>query len=38
MDHVIPLSLGGTHTWHNTQCLCRSCNVSKGAKRLLEGV
>ena len=30
LDHVIPLALGGHHTYDNTQCLCRSCNQSKG--------
>jgi hypothetical protein len=32
MDHVKPLSLGGTHTADNTQPLCRHHNLSKGAK------
>jgi len=32
LDHVIPLSRGGTHTWGNVQCACRKCNGSKGAK------
>lgn len=31
MDHVIPLALGGNHTWDNVQCLCRKCNREKGA-------
>ena len=26
LDHVRPLSKGGTHTWYNVQCLCRECN------------
>jgi len=26
LDHVKPLSKGGTHTWDNVQCLCRECN------------
>lgn len=29
LDHVIPLSKGGAHTYSNTQLLCRSCNASK---------
>lgn len=32
LDHIIPVSLGGAHTYSNTQCLCRSCNAKKGAK------
>lgn len=31
LDHIVPLSRGGTHTYDNTQCLCRECNQSKGA-------
>lgn len=30
LDHIIPMSTGGGHTRANTQCLCRSCNGSKG--------
>lgn len=30
LDHVIPLSLGGSHTYSNCQCLCRLCNGRKG--------
>ena len=29
LDHVVPLSKGGSHTMANTQCLCRSCNADK---------
>jgi 5-methylcytosine-specific restriction endonuclease McrA len=29
IDHVIPLSKGGTHTYHNVQLLCRQCNTHK---------
>lgn len=32
LDHVVPLSRGGPHTIDNTQCLCRRCNMAKGAK------
>ena len=28
-DHVIPLSLGGTHTVDNVVPACRSCNSAK---------
>lgn len=34
LDHIIPLSLGGSHTYQNTQCACRACNGAKGAKPL----
>lgn len=30
LDHVLPLSKGGSHTWGNVQCACRACNNSKG--------
>lgn len=29
IDHIIPLSKGGTHTWDNVQLLCRKCNYTK---------
>lgn len=29
LDHFIPLSRGGTHTWDNVRCLCRKCNGEK---------
>ncbi len=36
LDHVVPLSRGGAHTWDNTQCACRLCNLLKGAKMMHE--
>jgi 5-methylcytosine-specific restriction endonuclease McrA len=32
LDHIVPLALGGEHTYINTQCLCRDCNGKKGAR------
>lgn len=31
IDHVIPLSKGGTHTRGNVKVACATCNISKGA-------
>lgn len=30
LDHRIPLSKGGSHTYNNVQCSCRKCNGKKG--------
>jgi hypothetical protein len=34
LDHIVPLSKGGAHSYENTQCLCRKCNGAKGNKPL----
>lgn len=31
VDHIIPLSKGGEHTYRNVQCACHECNSVKGA-------
>lgn len=30
LDHVLPRSRGGEHTWENVVAACRSCNTRKG--------
>jgi hypothetical protein len=30
LDHIIPWSQGGEHSYRNTQCACRKCNREKG--------
>ncbi len=32
LDHVVPRSRGGTHTWENVVAACRRCNTRKGNK------
>lgn len=32
LDHVVPLSKGGTHTLDNVQCAHLVCNLQKGAR------
>ncbi len=36
VDHVIPRSRGGEHTWENVVTACRLCNHRKGGKTLQE--
>lgn len=36
IDHVIPISRGGTHSIGNLLPLCKSCNASKGNKTFTE--
>ena len=35
LDHVVPLSKGGTHTIENVVYSCASCNLQKGASLLV---
>jgi 5-methylcytosine-specific restriction endonuclease McrA len=37
IDHVVPRSRGGTHTWDNCVAACKACN-SRKADRLLEEI
>jgi 5-methylcytosine-specific restriction endonuclease McrA len=36
LDHVLPRSKGGTHTWDNVVAACERCNASKGDRLLHE--
>lgn len=36
IDHVIPRSRGGPHTWDNLVSACKTCNHRKGGKSLHE--
>jgi 5-methylcytosine-specific restriction endonuclease McrA len=36
IDHVIPRSRGGPHTWENLVSACRACNHRKGGKTVQE--
>ena len=36
IDHVIPRSKGGEHSWDNVVAACRSCNVRKRDRMLNE--
>lgn len=43
LDHIIPVSKDGEHSYKNTQCACRQCNIEKsnaelGQLRLFGGV
>lgn len=32
LDHVVPMSRGGAHSYENTRCSCRACNLAKSDK------
>lgn len=34
LDHIVPLSKGGEHSYRNTQCACLRCNLSKNNRML----
>ena len=36
IDHVVPRSRGGTHTWDNVVAACRRCNHAKADRSLAE--
>jgi 5-methylcytosine-specific restriction endonuclease McrA len=36
IDHVVPRSRGGTHTWDNVVAACRPCNIRKRDRLLHE--
>lgn len=36
IDHMIPISRGGAHTWSNVAVACMPCNRSKNAKTPLQ--
>ncbi len=36
IDHVVPRSRGGTHTWDNVVAACRRCNHMKADRSLAE--
>lgn len=36
IDHVMPRSRGGPHSWENLVSACRTCNHRKGGKTLAE--
>ena len=37
VDHIIPLSVGGEHSYRNTQLVCFKCNSLKGNRKVVGG-
>lgn len=37
IDHIIPISCGGTHTRRNVKCACFKCNAKKGNRTTTHG-
>lgn len=29
LDHILPVCMGGTHTWGNVRIICRTCNLKR---------
>lgn len=36
LDHIIPISKGGSHTRDNVACCCHECNIKKGNRAVGE--
>lgn len=36
IDHIVPRSKGGAHTWENLVSACKACNHRKGGKSLAQ--
>lgn len=34
LDHILPISKGGEHSYRNTACACRECNLAKSGNEL----
>lgn len=32
VDHIVPIAEGGEHSYCNTQCACRKCNIAKSGQ------
>lgn len=37
IDHIVPMSKGGGHTWDNVQVACARCNILKSDKEVSDG-